>query len=88
MELAPLRKIGRVRHQALDGLETLGVLVQRGDRVEQPLGIGVGGVVKDVLQGAILHNFSRIHNGYLVAGLGHDAQIVGNEDHGGVELPL
>ena len=46
------------------------------------------GLVIDLLQIPILHNLTRIHNSYFVADFRNNAQIVGNQNHGSLELPL
>ena len=62
---------------------------QAGDGVEQADGVGMVPVAgKDVLQRAIFHNLSRVHDAHLVAGLRHDAQVVGDHDDGGAKAPL
>lgn len=83
---AALDLLGGVSHHPLNGLQTLGVLIQLGNGVEQPLGIGVAlRGLKDILCCAVLDGLTGVHNHDLFAGLGHNTQIVGDEDHGGVQ---
>ena len=43
-------------------------------------------MVVDVAQVPILHNLSGVHNCHFVAHLGHHAQIVGDQNHRGIQL--
>ena len=85
---AALGQVGGVRHEALDGLEHGGAVFDVGQGVEQALGIGMQGVVEHILQGAVLHDLACVHHRHRVAHLRHNAQIVGDHDHGGVVLFL
>ena len=46
------------------------------------------GVVKHLRDGATLYDLTGIHDSHPVADLGHDAQVVGNQQQGGTELFL
>lgn len=39
-------------------------------------------MVENLARWAFLHDFTQIHHGYVVADMGHNAQIVGNEQIG------
>ena len=81
MEPAAGGQVDGIRHQALDGLQPVGVHVQPGDGPEQADGVGVGGVIEDILQRAVFHDLAGVHDGHLVAALRHDAQVMGDEHH-------
>ena len=44
------------------------------------------GILENIHQAAALHNLSRVDNGHGVAVFNHQAQVVGNEDHGRLQL--
>ena len=87
-ELAAGRQRGGVRHHAVDGREPLGVSLKAGHGVEQALGVGVQDLLVHLPQGAVFYHFAGVNDGHAVAVLGHHAQIVGDEQHGRVVLPL
>ena len=78
---AALGQVGGVRHQAGNGLELCLAVVDIGQGVEQALGLGMLGMVEYLLQSALFDDPAGIHDGHLVADLGHDAQIMGDHDH-------
>ena len=43
-------------------------------------------VFENILQSAMLYDLSRIYNGYLVADLRNDSQVMSNHDHGRTKL--
>ena len=43
-------------------------------------------MVKNLLLGAVLHNVAGVDDRHLVADLGHNAHVVGDQQHGGVVL--
>ena len=88
MELTPLRQPSGVGHQAGDGLEPPFLPVQAWQGVEQPFGVRVGRLIENVFQTAELYDFSRVHDGHLVAGFRHHAQIMGDENHGSAKFVL
>ena len=59
-----------VAHQRGTGHEPLRVRMQRAG--------------EKVLGRSLLHQFARIHHGYVVRSFGHDAEIVRDEEHGHV----
>src|SRR2546427_767431 len=58
-----------------------------GEGRDEPLRVRVLRVREDVDGLADLHHFPAIHDGDLVARLRHHAEVVGNQNHGQVELP-
>ncbi len=67
-------------HIAGNGIQRTFFSSQSGDTVEQRLGIGMMGSVKYGFDGTEFNNVSRIHDGYFIAYLGNDTQVVGNEE--------
>ena len=81
--------IDQVGGRAGDGGELLVPGGVRGwEALQQRLGLGVGVAVEDILGGARLHNPTGVHNSHPVSGACHHAQVVGDEDDGGVDLAL
>ena len=73
----------------LDGVVPLAVQgIQLGGRLGQHLGIGVGGVLEDGLGGAHLHVAAQVHHHHPVGDVAHHPQIVGDEQHRQLQLPL
>ena len=88
MEFAPLRQRRRIRHEAGYRLKSADLRVQPGDRAEQAHRVGVARVVEHRRDIAVLDDLTGVHDSYVVAGLRHDAEIVGDHQHGGVVLVL
>src|SRR5690606_2432781 len=80
--------VEQVRRQALDGVQLLALEVDPRDRLQQPLGVGVGGSLVDVVHGGVLDDAPRVHDSDLVGHVGDDAEVVRDEDHGHVALAL
>ena len=57
-----------------------------GEGPDELLGVGVRGRVEDVGRGAGLDHLAGVHDDPVVAGLGHDRQVVADQDEGEVEL--
>ena len=55
-------------------------------RAEQAPGVGHLRVVEDLVDRARLHALAAVHDQHLVAGLGDDAEVVGDQDDRRVEL--
>src|SRR5699024_10631117 len=87
-EVAVVRHIHRVRHLAGDGVELVHLLAHHGLGGHQANGVGVGRIGEDLLGGALLHHTAGIHDHHVVGHLGDDAQVVGDEHDGGVDLVL
>ena len=86
---AALDLLGGVSHHPLNGLQTLGVLIQLGNGVEQSLGVRVAlRGLKDILCCAVLDGLTGVHDHDLFASLGHNTQVVGDQHDGGVDLIL
>ena len=85
-ESAALGQVGRIGHQAGNGLKLGGTVTDVGQRVEQALGVGMLGVVEHITQSASLHDTAGVHNGDLITDVCHDTQVVGDHDHGHLAL--
>ena len=59
---------------------------QHRDAVEQAAGIGVARVAEDLADRPLLHQLARIHDPDAVADAHHGAEIVADEDDGGIVL--
>ena len=57
-----------------------------GDRAEQSPGVGVLGVVEDLVERPLLDDPPGVHHRDPVGDVGHHAEVVGHEDHGGLGL--
>lgn len=78
--------MGGVGHQAGNGSEPLGLRAAGSESSEEADGIGmVVPVQKDILGGADFDQRARIHHRDVVAGLGDDAEVVGDHDHCGLK---
>ena len=83
-----LHLVEEVGRRALNGEERLALHAQLRQRRKQRPGIGVAGIVEDLLAGAHLDDAARVHHGDAVGHVGHHAQIVGDVDGGEVVLLL
>ena len=75
-------------HDARDGAQfraAVGLARER-DAAQKPTGVGMRGRVKDVSDRAGLDQFTRIHHRDLVSHAGHNAEVMGDQDHGHVHL--
>ena len=54
----------------------------KGNAAEEPVGIGVPGVMEELVYRALLHHFSRVHDGDAIADLEDQPQIVRDVDLG------
>ena len=86
MEFTAAGKCCGIRHQTANGLQPPHFIFKIGQRAKQSLGIGMAGILINVLTGAILDNFTCIHDGNRITGFGYHTQIMGNQKHGSVEL--
>ena len=84
-EGAALDRLAQRGHDAGDLGETaLAVLrLQPRDRGHQAARIGMRRAVEQLGRGRLLDLAARIHHDHAAAGLGHDAEIVRDQDHGG-----
>src|SRR5207237_5677435 len=81
--------IGRARQVALEHDPAplpLPAGVGQGDGGEQRLRVGVGGGVKDVVDGADLGDPAEVHHRHPVGDVADDRQVVGHEQVGEAEL--
>ena len=88
VEGAAGRDVQQVGRQALDRVQLPALLVQPRDRVEQALGVRVGGRPVDLVDGRGLHDPARVHHRDLVGDVGDHAEVVGDQDQAHVVLAL
>ena len=95
--IAPRRKdagvpgpVGRRGHPAPDGIEHRIRLAfpQLGHGGDQPPGVGMAGAGEDFHHRSFFHHLAGVHHAEEIADPGHHPQVVGDEDVGGVEIPL
>lgn len=79
-KLTALGQIGRVRHQSIDGLETLYLLYQVRDGCHQSLGVGMADILVNLAECTVFHDFPGIHNRHIITGLCHNTQVMGNSN--------
>ena len=79
-ERAAWRQGGEIGRLALDCGETIATVGHPWNRAEQRLGVGMGGRGEDLRNRSMLDHPSGVHHCELVAHLGDDAEIVGDED--------
>ena len=80
----PAKRRAHVRHHAVDHGELVGLLVEPRHRAEQTDGVGMLGRRKQRIDRRLLDHLAGIHHGDVVAHLGDDAEVVGDEHDGGV----
>ncbi len=59
-----------------------------GDGAQQGAGVGMLGVVENVIDGGLLDHPSQVHHGDVIAHLRHHTQVVGDEDDRHVDAGL
>src|SRR2546422_791961 len=88
MEAAPERRIDQRRQEARDvRRQRLRALDVR-ERADQVLRVRMLRVLVDVPDAPALHDLSGIHDRHRIARLRHHAEVVRDQDHREVELPL
>ncbi len=87
-ESAARRQIGRVGHQAFYGAEPSYILGERWDGSQQALGVRVPWIFKNILQRAQLDHLPGIHDRHTIAILRHHTEVMGDEQHSGVQTAL
>ena len=81
-EVTALGRRDQRRRLALDLGEAVGARpVEAHDRAEQAPGVGVLGVVEDLLEGSGLDHPAGVHHHHPVGDVGDDAEVVGDQDH-------
>ena len=85
-EAIALGEVGRGRHGSGHLVQALGPCLDRGDRAEQAAGVLVAGIGEDLLGGALLDHLAGVHHGDGMRHLGHEGEIVRDEDHREAEL--
>ena len=87
-EIAVVGHVYGVRHAAGDVVERVHLLAHDGLGLHQSDGVGVAGVVEDVLRRALLDNAAGVHDDDVVRHARNDAEVVGDEHDGAVDLVL
>ena len=88
-EAAALRRVDEVGRAAGDGLQPgVARLVDLRDRPQQGLGVGHAHVAEQRGGGRLLDDLPGVHDRDVVGPPGHDAEVVGDEDHRHVALAL
>ena len=72
-----IRRVGRIALQH----NALGSLAGMGDRRDQSLRIGMGGIVQNIVRRAFLDDAAQIHDRDAVADLAHSAKVMADEQH-------
>ena len=91
VETAALRRIERCRKVALQKDSLLLRFLFSGkdrSRGKQRPGIGMGGMIENLLLTSHLHNLPEIHHRHIVADEAHNAEIMGDEKIGQSHLFL
>ena len=88
IEAAVGRQIHRIAHESGDGLETVDVIFEARQRCEQAEGVGMTGIVEDLLDLAGFDDLTRVHDGALVADIRNNAEVVGDEEQRRAEFVL
>jgi hypothetical protein len=81
-EGAPSRKRHEVGRLTIDRHEAISPRPEARNGLEQRARVGVGGRCENLSDWPEFHDAARVHDRHLVAHAGHDAQVVGDEDHG------
>ena len=88
-EPAARRRRHQARRPARDGPQRHAPgLVEPGDRPQQRLGVGHADVGEQPGRRRLLDDLPGVHDGHLVRPPGHDAEVVGDQDHRHVALAL
>ena len=87
-EATARRHRGQIGRLAVDRRQRLAAAAQRGQTAQQPDRVRVTRLIEDVARLAHLDDAPGIHDGDPVAELGHDPQIVRDEDQRQVGLAL
>ena len=88
VEPAARRRVEQRRRLARDLVEALDVHVEPRQRSHQPPGVRVTRLVEDRAHGTALGDPRRVHDDHVVRGLGDDAEVVRDHDHGRAEVLL
>ena len=88
VEGAARGQVEQAGRRALDRLELLEVLGVRGQRLEQTVGVRVRRLGQHLLGAALLDAATGVHHEDVVGRLGHDREVVGDEDDRRAELLL
>ena len=89
VERAALRHVDQAGRGARDRQQPVAAVpVEARHRAQQSPGVGVLGLVEDLLRGAVLDRATGVHHQDVVGELGDHPEVVGDDDDRGVELPL
>ena len=77
-----------VRGRTLNVEQVFALHAHLGHTGQQRPGVGVAGVVVNFVRSADLHDVAGIHDGHTVSDVGHDAEVMGDEDDGEVIFDL
>ena len=78
-EKTTYRQSSRVRHQAVNRLQTVYILCEFRYRAKQPNGIRVRCVFENLTHIAMLNDFPSIYDRHMIAILCYHTKIVGNQ---------
>ena len=81
-EVAACRPRRGVGDLPRDGGQALPGRGRLGQGPDERLGVGVAGVGEELVHARPFHDLAGVHDGHVVGDLGHDAEVVGHEDHG------
>ena len=79
-EAAARRQSHGIGHQALDGIQSPLVHMDFGDGIHQPDGVGMPHILENFMDRSVFHHLAGIDDCRHLAGLGHNTQIMGNQD--------
>ena len=88
MKRASLRQIGGIRHAACNWLQTGGIFAKAGEGREKAKRIRMSIIDKDIPFTAELDDLASINHRNMIAGLGNNPKIMGDQDHGYAILHL
>ena len=73
-------------HRTLDRLDRAFALLDFGKRGQQGLRLRMYRIAEDLVHFTLFHQFARVHDADAVRDLRHDAEVVGDQQNGGVLL--
>src|SRR5213594_4310023 len=88
MEAAARRRVAEVRRAPGDRPEALPVPLDAGERGHEPEGVRVRGPVEHLHDVPVLEELPAVHDPDLLGDLRDDGDVVGDDDHRDVHLPL
>src|SRR5690606_13590583 len=79
-ELAAVRDARQAGGEALDGRHPPSLAAHPRDRLQQALGVWMGGLGIGLVDVRLFHDAPGVHHRDLVGDVGHHAQVMGDED--------